>query len=94
MTPVRMKILYHHRTMADGAEGIHIREMVLALRCLGHEVLVVALAGIPRDPSPRHGVATVRFRRLIPALWLRARGDRLQRGGYRRRHGAVRELQT
>ena len=36
-----MRILYHHRTLADGAEGIHIREIVDALRDLGHEVKVI-----------------------------------------------------
>ncbi len=40
-----MKILYHHRTLGDGAEGIHIREMVSAFRRLGHDVRVVALVG-------------------------------------------------
>ncbi len=37
-----MKILYQHRTLADGAEGIHIREMIEAFRANGHEVLVCA----------------------------------------------------
>lgn len=36
-----MKILYHHRTLGDGAEGIHIAEMVNAFRQLGHEVVLV-----------------------------------------------------
>lgn len=40
-----MRILYHHRTLADGAEGIHIAEMVAAFRGLGHEVRVHGLAG-------------------------------------------------
>jgi glycosyltransferase involved in cell wall biosynthesis len=40
-----MRILYHHRTLADGAEGIHINEMVKAFRSLGHEVHVQAFAG-------------------------------------------------
>jgi glycosyltransferase involved in cell wall biosynthesis len=40
-----MRILYHHRTLGDGAEGIHIREMVAAFRELGHEVKVFALVG-------------------------------------------------
>src|SRR5262245_44308741 len=40
-----MRILYHHRTLADGAEGIHIREMIRAFRGLGHDVRVVALVG-------------------------------------------------
>ena len=40
-----MKILYHHRTLGDGAEGIHIREMVKAFRDLGNEVKVIGPAG-------------------------------------------------
>jgi len=39
-----MKILYHHRTLADGAEGIHILEMIEAFRANGHEVVVRAMA--------------------------------------------------
>ena len=31
-----MRILYHHRTLGDGAEGIHIREIVKSLRKQGH----------------------------------------------------------
>ncbi len=38
-----MKILYHHRTQAEDAQGIHIYEMVQAFRELGHEVEMVAL---------------------------------------------------
>jgi glycosyltransferase involved in cell wall biosynthesis len=40
-----MRILYHHRTLGDGAEGIHVAEMVKAFRNLGHEVRVVSLIG-------------------------------------------------
>jgi glycosyltransferase involved in cell wall biosynthesis len=40
-----MRILYHHRTLGDGAEGIHVAEIVKALRRLGHEVRVVSLIG-------------------------------------------------
>jgi glycosyltransferase involved in cell wall biosynthesis len=39
-----MRILYHHRTLGDGAEGIHISEMVTAFRKLGHKVLLVGPA--------------------------------------------------
>jgi glycosyltransferase involved in cell wall biosynthesis len=39
-----MTILYHHRTLADGAEGIHITEMVEAFEALGHTVVMLALA--------------------------------------------------
>jgi glycosyltransferase involved in cell wall biosynthesis len=45
-----MKILYQHRSLADGAEGIHISEMIDAFRELGHEVVVHAIA-----PSPNQG---------------------------------------
>ncbi len=38
-----MRILYHHRTMAEDAQGIHIAEMVRAFRRAGHEVQVLAL---------------------------------------------------
>jgi glycosyltransferase involved in cell wall biosynthesis len=38
-----MRILYHHRTQAEDAQGIHIEEMVKAFRDLGHEVEMVAL---------------------------------------------------
>ncbi len=40
-----MRILYHHRTMGEGAEGIHVRSIVEALRSAGHEVRVSALVG-------------------------------------------------
>lgn len=42
---IDMKILYHHRTLGDGAEGIHVREMINAFRSLGHEVRVVGPVG-------------------------------------------------
>jgi glycosyltransferase involved in cell wall biosynthesis len=42
-----MRILYHHRTLADGAEGVHIHEMVEAFEALGHEVVIHALAKPP-----------------------------------------------
>lgn len=38
-----MKILYHHRTRAGDAQGIHISEIQRAFRQRGHEVVEVAL---------------------------------------------------
>jgi glycosyltransferase involved in cell wall biosynthesis len=38
-----VKILYHHRTGGEGAEGIHITSMVQAFRGLGHDVRVFSL---------------------------------------------------
>ncbi len=49
-----MKLIYHHRTLGDGAEGIHIREMIAAFRSLGHEVQVVAPAG-ENYPNDKQG---------------------------------------
>jgi glycosyltransferase involved in cell wall biosynthesis len=42
-----MRILYHHRTQAGDAQGIHIREIISSLRRNGHEVHEVAL--VPTD---------------------------------------------
>jgi glycosyltransferase involved in cell wall biosynthesis len=41
-----MKILYHHRTQAKGAEGVHIREIVKALEGAGNKVFIVSPPGI------------------------------------------------
>lgn len=43
-----MKILYHHRTQAADAQGIHIYEIIKAFREAGHEVREVALASSGR----------------------------------------------
>lgn len=40
-----MRILYHHRTRGKGAEGVHIREIVIALRDLGHDVKIISFSG-------------------------------------------------
>ncbi|MBI2870407.1 MAG: glycosyltransferase family 4 protein [Candidatus Omnitrophica bacterium] len=41
-----MKILYHHRTRASGADGNHIRQMIKALKRHGHEVDVISPPGV------------------------------------------------
>jgi glycosyltransferase involved in cell wall biosynthesis len=51
-----MNILYHHRTLGDGAEGIHVSSMVEAFRGLGHDVRIAAMIG------ERTNVATTRTR--------------------------------
>ena len=59
-----MRILYHHRTLADGAEGIHIAAMVEAFSSLGHEVRILGVR--PEDAvSSRRGVAGA-VRHLLP----------------------------
>lgn len=66
-----MKILYHHRTLGDGAEGIHIKEMVNAFRKLGHEVRVIGPIGEPKEKNnTRSGRRTFfsTIRSLVPRL--------------------------
>lgn len=55
-----MRILYWHRTLADGAEGVHIRAMVDAFRALGHEVQVADLPSGGGDDRRRGLVERVR----------------------------------
>jgi glycosyltransferase involved in cell wall biosynthesis len=62
-----MKILYHHRTLGDGAEGIHVASMVKAFGRLGHEVRVSSLIG------EQTNVSTPRTRRLTSVVRLTPR---------------------
>jgi glycosyltransferase involved in cell wall biosynthesis len=62
-----VRILYHHRTLGDGAEGIHIREVVKAFRDLGHEVKVIGPAG-EALPEPSAGSRRLGLlKRTIPS---------------------------
>jgi glycosyltransferase involved in cell wall biosynthesis len=45
-----MRILYHHRTQAEDAQGVHIHEIIRNLKALGHEVREVAL--VPAEDGP------------------------------------------
>jgi glycosyltransferase involved in cell wall biosynthesis len=54
--------------MGDGAEGIHIREIVCALRALGHDVEVTALAGDPTQPAVAKSARVRGLRKFIPAF--------------------------
>ena len=60
-----MRILYQHRTFADGAEGVHIAAMVDAFRALGHEVRVMGVAaGGATSPT---STAAARLKQAMPA---------------------------
>jgi glycosyltransferase involved in cell wall biosynthesis len=63
-----LRILYHHRTLADGAEGIHIAAMAHAFRALGHDVHMVGAAPSPvaAEGHARDGVGQA------AGAWLRA----------------------
>jgi glycosyltransferase involved in cell wall biosynthesis len=59
-----VRILYHHRTLADGAEGVHIAAMVEAFRTLGHEVRVI---GVAADGATSTGSSVAaRVKRSLP----------------------------
>ena len=60
-----MRILYHYRTLADGAEGIHITSIIAALRSLGHDVEVSAVTKSSSGGSGRAAAAD-RIRNLLP----------------------------
>src|SRR5687767_4261500 len=65
MAPLR--ILYQHRTLGDGAEGIHIIEMVKALRRLGHQVeMAGAEVTSSRSRQQRPSLVST-VRRALPA---------------------------
>jgi len=64
-----MKILYHHRTLGDGAEGIHVSEMVGALRALGHEVRVVSLIGEKSNSDTAGRRRWSRIARMMPGVF-------------------------
>ena len=49
-----MKILYHHRTRGDGAEGIHVAEVIGSFRKLGHDVALLC----PKDAQRSPGLST------------------------------------
>jgi glycosyltransferase involved in cell wall biosynthesis len=63
-----VRILYHHRTLADGAEGIHIREMVSAFRALGHDVDVSGLASAGAPAGGQRGGVLAAVRPLLPQV--------------------------
>ena len=55
-----MRILYHHRTRGGDAQGIHIREIIEAMRGMGHEVHVASLV----KESPPDGQKEKQNRRI------------------------------
>ncbi len=66
-----MKIIYHHRTQLDDAQGIHIREMIKAFAELGHEVITYGLVKKEIDSEKKeigkHWEAITRF--IPPILY-------------------------
>ena len=64
-----MRIIYHHRTLGDGAEGIHIAEMVNAFREIGHEVKVISPIGVQTNVNTPKVAAFTRIKHLLPKFF-------------------------
>ena len=63
-----MKILYHHRTLGDGAEGIHVAEIIKAFKNLGHEVRVVSLIGEKTNVVSKKQNKWSNIKKLMPGF--------------------------
>lgn len=63
-----MKILYHHRTLGDGAEGIHVEAIVNAFNFLGHETKVVAMIGEKTNVATNRVRVLSSLRKWIPGV--------------------------
>ena len=63
-----MKILYHHRTLGDGAEGIHVAEIIKAFRHLGHDVRVLSLIGEATNTTSPAQSRWSRVAKLMPGF--------------------------
>lgn len=62
------RILYHHRTLGDGAEGIHIHEMIKAFRGLGHVVEVIGPVGERASSPSARPSKLAGIKRAMPGL--------------------------
>lgn len=51
-----MKVLYHHRTRASGAEGVHIQGIQGALRKLGYEIVDISLFHVRPESEEQQDV--------------------------------------
>ena len=61
------KIIYHHRTLGDGAEGIHILEMINAFRSLGHTVDIAGPTGEPAVSNKKNTLGKW-FKNQLPQI--------------------------
>lgn len=64
-----MKILYHHRTQGQGAEGVHIRGMVEAFKALGCYVDLISPPGVDPYRKQNFESGTKGERKQPPGLW-------------------------
>lgn len=67
MTDRKLKILYHHRTVAKDGQNVHIEEMLKAFRAQGHQVHVVAPYVDNPNQSTKTGLLSF-MKKFIPAF--------------------------
>ena len=82
-----MKVLYHHRTHAEGGQAVHIRALIEAFRAEGHGVRESALverAGSLARTARRRPELEMGMGETPAAVRTRARGVRLRLPGPRR----------
>lgn len=84
-----MRILYHHRTLLEDAQGIHIGAMVRAFRDLGHEVEVVSLLQANGTRGPVHGASLSRLTQGVPDSLYEVMSLGYNMYGYRRLASAI-----
>ena len=86
-----MRILYHHRTQAEDAQGVHIHEIIRCLRQQGHEVFEVAL--VQASDGPRASRASrsplARLRRHAPGFAYELAALAYNVAGYRKLARAI-----
>jgi len=65
-----MEIIYHHRTQAEDAQGIHIYEMIRAFRNLGHNVRIASLIQLKEKTGEK--VVGKKWKWIVPLIpnWL------------------------
>lgn len=78
-----MNILYHHRTLGDGAEGIHVSSIVEAFRALGHDVRLTSLIGEESNISTPRVRVLEQVRRRMPRSLYEAMEIGYSVAGYR-----------
>jgi glycosyltransferase involved in cell wall biosynthesis len=87
-----MKILYHHRTQAEDAQGVHIHEMVRAFEALGHTVRMQALVELDRESRRKvRGAGWKRIAGGAPAWLYELMGLIYNLHGYRGLARAIRK---
>lgn len=89
-----MKIIYHHRTRGEDAQGIHIKSIQNAWKDLGHDVLEVSVG--KSDAAPRQATAASRHsegRSALGSLIYEAMSIGYNAYGYTKLVSAIRQFQ-